>query len=260
VEALVTGVSAAGGFVLGDRLELLVERMGARQGLSRPWWPCASCGRSLGWWAALPVLDVVARRRCPHCSERGGRAERPLVLAVVSALVLGAMAARIGDDVVLAAYAALGLALVAISAVDLERFLIPNRMVYPTVAVVAPLLVVASAVDDRWGSLARAAIAAGVAFVAFLVVHLAVPHGMGFGDVRLAVVVGLASGWLGLGHAFVAFFSAFVLGAAVGVGVMAAGRAGRKTRIPFGPFMAAGAVLSVVWGNPLANALFHRGL
>jgi leader peptidase (prepilin peptidase) / N-methyltransferase len=260
VEALVTGVSTAGGFVLGDRLELLVERIGGRRALSRPWWLCAECGHSLGWQGAVPVLDVVARRHCPQCSARGVRAERPLVLAVVSAAVLGAMAARIGDDVVLAAYAVLGLSLVAISAIDLERFLIPNRLVYPTAAMVAPLLVVASAVDDRWGSLARAAISAVVAFAAFLAVHLAVPHGMGFGDVRLAAVIGLATGWLGLGHAFVAFFAAFVMGAAVGVGVMAAGRAGRKTRIPFGPFMAAGAVLSVVWGNPLAHALFHRGL
>lgn len=260
MDALVTGVSAAGGLVLGDRLELLVERVGGRQALSPPWWPCARCGRPLNWMAAVPLLDVLPRRRCPHCAARTARAERPLVLAVVSAAVLGAMAARIGDDVVLAAYAVLGLSLVAISAVDLERFLIPNRLVYPTAALVGPLLVVSSAVDHRWGSLARAAIAAAAAFVGFLAVHLAVPQGMGFGDVRLAALVGLASGWLGLGHAFVAFFAAFVLGAAVGVGVMVTGHGGRKTRIPFGPFMAVGAVIAVVWGNPLAHALFHRGL
>lgn len=260
MDALVTGVSAAGGLVLGDRLELLVERVGARRALSRPWWPCAGCGRPLGWWAGVPLLDVAVRRRCPHCSVRRPWAERPLVLAVVSAAVLGAMSARIGDDVVLAAYCILGLSLVAISAIDFERFLIPNRLVYPTAAVVGPLFVIASAVDHRWGSLARAAIAAAAAFVAFLAVHLAVPQGMGFGDVRLAGLVGLASGWLGLGHAFVAFFTAFVFGALVGVGVMAAGRGGRKTRIPFGPFMALGAVVAVVWGSPMANVLFHRAL
>ena len=107
-------------------------------------------------------------------------------MALVSAAVLGGLAARFGDDVVLAPYAVLALALVAISAVDFEHKIIPNRIVYPTLAVIVPLFVIASAVDHRWGSLGRAAIAGAVAFTAFLAVHLAVPHGMGFGDVRPA--------------------------------------------------------------------------
>jgi leader peptidase (prepilin peptidase)/N-methyltransferase len=81
---------------------------------------------------------------------------------------------------------------------------------------------------------------------------------MGFGDVRLAGVLGGATGWPGLGHAFVAFFAAFVLGAVIGIAVMAATGGGRKTRIPFGPFLAAGAVVAIVWGNPVAHALFHH--
>ncbi len=145
------------------------------------------------------------------------------------------------------------------SAVDLERFIIPNRLVYPTVFTVAPLLVVASAVDHRWGSLGRAAIAGALALAAFFAVHLAVPRGMGFGDVRLAGLIGLATGWLGLGHAFVGFFAAFLLGAVIGIGVMVRSGGGRKTRIPFGPFMAAGAVVTVLWGSPIAHALFHHG-
>jgi len=260
MDALVTGVSAAGGLLIGDRLELLVERVGARRALERPWWTCPTCKRPLGLAGAVPVVSTAARWRCPHCGERAPQAARPLVLGIVAAAVLGGFAWRLGADVALAAFAVLGLGLVAMSAVDLERYIIPNRILYPTAALVAPLLVVASAVDSRWGSLGRAAIAAAVAFAAFLAVHLAVPHGMGFGDVRLAGLIGGATGWLGLGHAFVGFFAAFVLGAVVGIGVMAAGRGGRKTRVPFGPFMAAGAVVAVVWGNPLTNALFHRAL
>ena len=260
MDALVTGVSAAGGLLIGDRLELVVERVGARRTLERPWWTCAACERPLGLAGAVPLVSTVARWRCPHCGERAAHAARPLVLGIVSAAVLGGFAWRLGADVALAAFAVLGLGLVAMSAVDLERYIIPNRILYPTAALVAPLLVVASAVDSRWGSLGRAAIAAAAAFAAFLAVHLAVPHGMGFGDVRLAGLIGGATGWLGLGHAFVGFFAAFVLGAVVGIGVMAAGRGGRKTRVPFGPFMAVGAVVTVVWGNPLTNALFHRAL
>jgi leader peptidase (prepilin peptidase)/N-methyltransferase len=178
---------------------------------------------------------------------------------VVSAVVLGAFAARLGADVVLAAYAVFGLSMVAISAVDLERYIIPNYIVYPTLALLIPLLVVASAVDHRWGSLGRAAACGAIAFAGFFVLHVAVPKGMGFGDVRLAGVIGLAIGWLGFGHAFVGFFAGFVLGAVIGIVFIVVSGGGRKTKIPFGPFLAAGAAFSVVWGTPVANALFHRG-
>jgi leader peptidase (prepilin peptidase)/N-methyltransferase len=172
---------------------------------------------------------------------------------------LGGFAVRFGADAALAPFAVLGVALVAISAVDLERLIIPNRILYPTLALVAPLLLVASGVDDRWGSFARGAIAGSIAFAGFLAIHIAVPKGMGFGDVRLAGLIGLATGWLGFGHAAVAFLAGFLLGAVVGVAVMAITGQGRKTKVPFGPFLAAGAVVAVLWGNPLAHALFHRG-
>jgi leader peptidase (prepilin peptidase)/N-methyltransferase len=177
----------------------------------------------------------------------------------VSAAVLGAFAARFGADVVLAAYAVFGLSMVAISAVDLERYIIPNHIVYPTLALLIPLFVLASAVDHRWDALGKAAACGAFAFVGFFVLHVAVPKGMGFGDVRLAGVIGLATGWLGYGHAFVGFFAGFVLGAVIGIIFIVATGGGRKTKIPFGPFLAAGAVLSIVWGNPVAHALFHRG-
>jgi leader peptidase (prepilin peptidase) / N-methyltransferase len=179
-------------------------------------------------------------------------------MGIVCGAVLGAFAASIGADVVLAPFSVFGLSLVAISFVDVERYLVPNRIVYPTLAVAAPLLVLSSAVDHRWESSERAALAGAVSFAAFLLLHLAVPRGMGYGDVRLAGLVGMTVGWLGLGHAFVAFFSAFVLGALFGAAVMVVTGHGRKTRIPFAPFLAAGAVLSVVWGTPIAGALFHR--
>ena len=259
MDALVTGVCAAGGLLSGEAMEVVVERVGARRPLTRPWLACAECDRPLGAAAGAPVVGSLRARHCPHCSAPRPRGRRALALGVVSAAVLGLLAGRFGADAVLAAYALLGLALVAMSAVDLEHYILPNRILYPTVAVVAPLLVIASAVDGRWGSLGRAALSAVVAFVAFLAVHLAVPRGMGFGDVRLAGLVGGAAGWLGYGHAFIVFLVAFGLGAVIGVGVMVATRGGRKTRVPFGPFLAAGALAALVWGNPIANALFHRG-
>ena len=260
MNGVVTATCAAGGLFLGDTLEIVVERLGARQSVARPWWNCGSCGSAPPAIELVPVVGaVLRRRRCSTCGQETEHARRPVVLAAGSAAVLGAFAAHIGADVALAAYAVFGLALVAIAAIDLERQIIPNRIVYPTLAVMVPLLVVASTVDHRWGALAHAAIGGAGAFAAFFAVHVAVPRGMGFGDVRLAGVIGVAAGWLGFGPLFVAFLAAFVLGAAIGVVAMAVSGAGRKTRIPFGPFLALGAVIAVVWGTPLAHTFFHRG-
>ncbi len=260
MDPLVTGVSAAGGFVLGDAMEFLVERLGERRPLDRPWWRCPSCAMPYRGRGLVPVANAVfLRRGCRSCRERPvSHPWRPAVLAVVSAVVLGLFAAHFGADVVLAAYAVFGLSMVAISAVDLERWIIPNRIVYPTLALLVPLFVIASAVDDRWASLGRAAIAGAAAFLGFLFLHLAVPKGMGFGDVRLAGVIGLATGWLGLGHAFVGFFAGFVLGRPHRDSGHGGTGSGRKTKIPFGPFLASGAILTILWGTPVAHALFHH--
>ncbi len=251
---LVTGVSAAAGLFIGDQLEIVVRRTGRHESLALPWWRCPECSASLGAPARVPLLRVVARRRgCPAGHGAISDPWRPLALAVVTALVLGAFGATFGADVALLAFDVLAVGLVAISAVDLERFIIPNRVVYPTLAVMVPLLLLASGVDHRWASMGRALAAGAVGFVAFCIVHLAVPRGMGFGDVRLAGVIGIATGWLGFGHAFVAFLTAFLLASVIGVAVMAATGQGRKTRIPFGPFLAAGAVVAVVFGSPIAR-------
>lgn len=260
MNGLVTGVSVAAGLVIGDQLEIVVERLGAHEPLTLPWWHCPDCGAAPGLVGRVPLVRVAARRGgCRSCGAATPHPWRPLVLAVVTGAVLGAFAASFGADVALAAYAVLGISLVAVSAVDLERSIIPNRIVYPTLATMVPLLVLASAVDDRWGSMGRSLVSGAVAFAVFLLVHLLVPRGMGFGDVRLAAVVGLATGWLGYGHAFVAFLAAFLLASVIGLGVMVATGQGRKARIPFGPFLAAGAVISVVWGDPIVRALFHPG-
>lgn len=245
---------------MGDALDVVVDRLGARRTLERPLVTCASCGAPASRAASLPLVRTAWRSGvCTSCGKPFDRRLRRLLLAATCAAVLAGLAARIGADVALLPYDVLGLSLVTVSFIDLERFLIPNRVIYPTVALVLPLFVVASEVDDRWASLGRGAIAGAVAFAAFFLLHLAVPKGMGYGDVRLAGLVGGGVGWLGFGRAFVAFLAAFVLGSIIGLVVMSVTGGGRKTRIPFGPFLAAGAVISLLWGGPIANALFHRG-
>jgi len=259
MDSAITAVCAVGGLLIGDGLEVVVQRNGDRAPFDRPWWRCPSCAAAATGLGLVPLARSWSRARgCPACGQPVAQAWRPLALAVVTAAVLGGFGWRLGAQPVLAAFAVFGTGLVAVSAVDLEHYRIPNRILYPTLFSTAALLVVASAVDDRWGSLARAAIAGAIAFAGFFVVHLIVPHGMGFGDVRLAGLIGMGTGWLGLGHAFVAFMAAFLLGAAIGIVVMKVTGGGRKTKVPFGPFLAAGAVIAVLWGGPLVTTFLHR--
>jgi len=259
MEALVAAVLAVVGLVAGDLAEVAVERTGAHADWQRPWWACPTCGEVPTGLAAVPVVGPWRRRRCPRCGAVRPQAWRPVVLGVVTGAAWASLTATIGLHAPLPAALALVAALVVAAAVDLERLIIPTRVVAAGVVVVAAALVVASAVDGRWSALGWAAVSAAVAFSVFFVVHAVVPHGMGFGDVRLAGLIGLGTGWSAPSHAFVAFLAAFVLGAVGGVVMMMATGQGRRAKVPFGPFLAAGALVALLGGSWLGHLVWPHG-
>jgi leader peptidase (prepilin peptidase)/N-methyltransferase len=115
------------------------------------------------------------------------------------------------------------------------------------------LLTVASLAAGEPERLWWAAAGAAGALVFFLALHVASPRAMGFGDVRLAALIGLYLGWLGLREVPVGLFLGFLFGAVVGVAALLIGRAARRTQVPFGPFLAAGALLTVMAGQPIVS-------
>jgi leader peptidase (prepilin peptidase)/N-methyltransferase len=144
-------------------------------------------------------------------------------------------------------------ALVCLSVVDLERKLIPNRILYPALGIGVVLIAVASATGPGWGAFGRA-IGAGLAsFAVFNLIHLISPAGMGYGDVRLSGFIGFHVGYLGWGRVYAGFLVGFLLGSVIGLAMVGIGRAGRKTAVPFGPFLAAGAVISAFWGQGIVD-------
>jgi leader peptidase (prepilin peptidase)/N-methyltransferase len=192
-----------------------------------------------------------------HLLPSGRSPGRTVGAAVVTGALFGAAAHHFGRDVVLAPFCVFFAVLVAVSTTDLSHRLVPRRLLYGGTAVIVPLLVVTSAADHRWHSLTGSAIAGAVSFLAFFAVWWFVPRGMGFGDVRLAAVIGITVGYLSLLHAYVAFLAGFVIGMVFGLVLMAVSSAGRRTRIPFAPSLAVGAVIAVLWGGTLAQHLFH---
>jgi leader peptidase (prepilin peptidase)/N-methyltransferase len=256
MDPLLVAGCAAGGLLIGDALEPLADRLPKKIPYEPPWLRCPSCGSADTGMGRVPVLRVFYRRHpCRGCGEPRPHPFRPAVQAVATGAVMAGLAVRLGADVSLAAYAVVGIALVAISVIDVESHMVPNRIVYPAAFVAAPLFVLAAAVDHRWTSLWHAAAAAAIGFVALLLVHLAYPKGMGFGDVRLAGIVGGAAGWMGFRAAFLAFLLMFLFGSVGGILQLAVTGGNRRTAIGFAPYMAAGTLTVVIFTTPIFHLL-----
>lgn len=240
------------GLVVGSFLNVVIHRVPRKESVLTPRSKCPGCGTQLAARDNVPVLSwLLLKGRCRTCGEPIS-ARYPLVELVTAAL-FAAIAARLGVDAALPAFLVVAAGLVAISAVDLERFIVPNRILYPTLFIAAPLLLVAAAVDGDWDGVRTAALGGALGWVLLLVIHLVSPAGMGFGDVRLAGLIGMALGWLSVGHVLVALFLAFLLAAVGGVALIAVGLKGRKDKVPFGPFLAGGAVLALLFGGPILD-------
>jgi leader peptidase (prepilin peptidase)/N-methyltransferase len=250
---VVAGVCAVLGLAVGSFLNVVIYRVPRKESVVRPRSRCPGCGVQLAERDNVPVVSwVLLRGRCRSCGESIS-ARYPLVELGTATLFVAA-GLRFGLDWVLPAYLVFFAALVAVTFIDLEHYIIPNRVVYPTIFLSLPLLTLAAAAQDEWGNLERALIGAVLAWGFLLVVHLISPRGMGFGDVRLSFVLGLFLGWLDLRHVFLGLFLGFLFGSISGLALMALRRRGRKDHIPFGPFLAAGAVVAVLVGSPILSA------
>jgi leader peptidase (prepilin peptidase)/N-methyltransferase len=146
--------------------------------------------------------------------------------------------------------AALG---VAHALIDIDAHRLPNAIVLPSYPVVAALLLLPAVVNGRWDDYLRAALGGLILFAFYFLLAFIYPAGMGFGDVKLAGVLGAYLGWLGWGALGVGAFLGFLLGGVLGAALMAVGRAGRKSKIPFGPFMLLGALIAVFVGDALVD-------
>ena len=245
MELALAGLVLAPALAVGSFLNVVVARLPEKRSLVRPRSACQSCGHQLAWYDNVPVVSYVALRgRCRSCGSRIG--VRYLAVELSTAFLVAACFFRFG----LAAEAFLAsffcAVLVALSAIDLERRILPDRIVLPSFAVV---LVANMALEpDR--AVEWVAASLGASLFLFLAL-LAYPAGMGMGDVKLALLLGAMLGKtvaVGLLIGCVAaLVPAFVLLARHGM-------AARKMGIPFGPFLAFGAVVALFWGEQLLDA------
>jgi leader peptidase (prepilin peptidase) / N-methyltransferase len=216
--------------------------------------------------AALPALLAILPDRVPEAGEpvrtpyrvlASGPRLRPM-LAAATGLTWTILAATVGWAPELPAFLWVGAIGVAMAYVDMREHRLPDPLSAAALAGAALLLAAAAVVTSGWGAYGRAWLAAAAMFAAFLVLALLRPADLGLGDVKLAGVLGLVLGWQGWGEVVVGAFLGFLLGGLTGVGLMLAGRAGRRSSIPFGPIMLLGALAAIAWGHPLVDAYVGR--
>jgi leader peptidase (prepilin peptidase)/N-methyltransferase len=235
-------VVLAPGLAVGSFLNVVAARIPLQRSIVSPGSACPSCETAIAWYDNIPLVSyAVLRGRCRHCGV--SISWRYPAVEAATAVLVACCALKFGfswDFLVAAVFCAV---LVAVSATDLERRIIPNRIVLPATAV---LLAAQSILHPsvEW-------IAAGLGAAAFfLIAAFVYPAGMGMGDIKLALLLGVV-----LGRTVAVGLMAGMIAALVPSFVLIAkhGKAGRKMKIPFGPFLALGGIVALFAGHPLLD-------
>ncbi|HET6506302.1 MAG TPA: prepilin peptidase [Baekduia sp.] len=235
------------GLLIGSFLNVVAWRLPRGESLVKPRSKCPGCGTQLKAYDNVPVFSwLVLRGRCRGCGEKIS-ARYPVVEAITALLYAGVVAAEHDHALKCALGLALVTFLVPIAVIDLDLKRIPNALTGPA-AIVA--VVIGAILDPSF--LPEQLIAGAAALTFFLVPAMLSRKGMGMGDVKLAAVLGL---YLGRAVAPALFF-ALILGVVVGVAIIAnqGMTEGRRVKIPFGPFMAVGAVIAFFVGSGLVDS------
>lgn len=238
------------GLVVGSFLNVVIYRVPRQLSIIRPRSACPNCHHSIRERDNIPVVSWMALRgRCRDCASPIS-ARYPLV-ECGTGLLFAVTAWRWGVHLDLGAFLILDAALVALAFIDLEQLLLPRSIVYPTLVGVGTWLLISAAHYDQWHRLVVAAACAVGWFVLFYALNFFSPRSLGFGDVRLSLVLGLALGWLGLGVVIFGFFISNLLGAIVGLSLIAAKKRTRDQPVPYGIYLASGTIVAILVGPAL---------
>ena len=253
--AALVSIAAVAGLLIGSFLTVVVDRVPRGASIVSPGSACGACGLELGPLDLVPVFSwLVLGGKCRRCRTAIG--VEPLVLELATAGTFVAMALHFNRPWETAAFCVLSAGLIGLSWIDLRTKRLPREITYATLAIGAPLLIVAALVRDEPRRIATMGGGAAIALAFMGVLYLVSRGGLGDGDVRLSPLLGAYLGWLGLPYVPVGLFLGFLFGSIVGVAGMALGRAGRKTALPFGPFLALGTLVAVFVGRWAIDTAF----
>lgn len=230
------------GLAIGSFLNVVAARLPHGRSVVKPRSACMHCGAEIRSRDNIPVVSyLLLRGRCRDCG--GPISLRYPALELGTALLVAGSVLKFGVTLHALAAAIFCIALVAVSATDLEARVVPNKIVLPAAAIVLALQLV-------WKPSIQWPVAGFGAALFLFLAALAYPRGMGMGDVKLALLLGVGVGW----HVPVALFAGMVLALVPSIVLFARhGSAARKMAIPFAPFLALGGLLALFAGGPLVH-------
>lgn len=252
------------GLAIGSFLNVVIYRVPAGLSIVSPPSACPHCGRSIRKRDNIPVLSwLLLRAKCRDCGAPIS-ARYPLVElgAAVLFVIVGLVRAPSFEAAIttaelvaallaLVAFLYLAAVSIALALIDIDTQRLPNVLVLPSYFVGAVLLGTSSLLVGNLPQLLLSAIGMAASFIFYFALAFFYAGGMGVGDVKLAGVLGMFLGWLGLGTLLVGSFLPFLVGGLFSIALIIAGRAGRKSRIPFGPWMLVGAFVAIVAGDAI---------
>lgn len=252
MEIAAAGFAAFLGLIFGSFINVVAYRVPRDLSVVSPPSACPACSHPIRHRDNIPILSwVLLRGRCRDCGTRIS-ARYPVVEAVTAGL-LGATVVVIGLEWVLPAYLWFAGVTLTLVLTDLDVKRIPNRILYPSTLVGAGLLIGGAALDGELPAVGRALFGAAAYFGLFLILALLARGGFGFGDVKLAFFLGLFLAYQSWGVLGSGIALGIAIGGVVAMGLLLAGKAGRKAKIPFGPAMVFGAYAALVFGQRLAD-------
>jgi leader peptidase (prepilin peptidase)/N-methyltransferase len=251
---VVAGLAGVLGLIIGSFLNVVAYRVPRGESVVSPPSACPRCDTPIRNRHNVPVLGWLALRgRCYDCALP--ISPRYPAVEAATGLLFALVGYHFADrPLLLSAYLAFAAIAVALALIDLDVHRLPNVIVLPSYPVLGVLLALGVGADG----LLRAATGAALLFGFFFVVAVAAPGGIGFGDVKLAGVVGGMTAAVSWGAFLTGAFGGFLLGAVAGVLLMLGRQANRKTAVPFGPFMLLGAWASILGASGLGQIYLER--
>jgi leader peptidase (prepilin peptidase)/N-methyltransferase len=249
------------GLALGSFANVVAYRVPAGVSLLRPS-RCPSCEAPIRSWQNVPLLSwLLLRGRCAECAAPISP-RYPLTEAVngiAFALLAWFVPTILGISglpgvLVWTAFAWFAAVSSVLVLIDLDTRKLPDVIVLPSYGVALVLLGMSCVLGADWWALLRAVVGMTVMYAAYQLIRVVRPDGMGGGDVKLAGLAGIYLGWLGWGPLAVGWLAAFLLGGGFAVVLMASGKATRRSALPFGPWLLAGAWVGIWFGEELWNS------
>ena len=235
------------GLEIGSFLNVCIDRLPQNKSIAFPASHCEACQHKLGAKDLIPVFSYLRLRgRCRYCQASVPR--RLFWVELATGVVFALLAWHYGLSPALGIMIFYVCLFIVIFVIDLDHGLILNKVVYPSLVVALLLALVPQPWLTQWvvTGIANAAIGGAIGFALFLLIALISRGGMGWGDVKLAGLIGLATGFP---LVFLSIIMAAILGGIVAVAMVIAKKRQRRQTIPFGPFLAVAAMITLLWGS-----------